>query len=400
MNRKKEKSLRELSVSIVGFGMMSTPASCALKCMNLYYPNAPFLLKQANALALNETEAERAKAAGWNPVYEMDSLLENSNVIYVANPNRWHRASTLAALAAEKHVYCEKPLSEGIDSSYEMLRAANAKPRLFAGVNFLYRRSPALAYARWLVETGVLGEFCRASNFYLQPWGAKSLGTLYSWRFDPEHGGGASFDLASHALDALYAVTGKRPTTISAQTATHVKERFDPETNTWRKVLVDDTMEAVYELSEGGVGTCSVSRNCWGTENQNRFEYYFENGSIKWSYDQFSDLEVYLANGAKLPNGDVLSRGWTRIDTNRAGFYGNLFADGHRLSYTSLTCNAWYENCLAIDALEREAEYESPMPYATFSDAYEVQRALVAALLSAKQGRRINVADVKATGEK
>lgn len=397
MNRKEEKTLR---VSIIGFGMMSTPASVALKSMNLYFQEAPYLVKQAYALVRNEAEEKKARLAGWIAVYEMDAVVENSDVIYVANPNRFHKAPTLAALKADKHIYCEKPLSCDIDSSYEMLSAAKEKPQLFTGVNFIYRRSPALAYARWLVETGVLGEFCRASSFYLQPWGAKSLGTLYSWRFDPEHGGGASFDLASHALDALYAVTGKRPTTISAQTATHVKERFDPETNTWRKVLVDDTMEAVYELSEGGVGTCSVSRNCWGTENQNRFEYYFENGSIKWSYDQFSDLEVYLANGAKLPNGDVLSRGWTRVDCNRAGFYGNLFADGHRLSYTGLTCNAWYENCLAIDALEREVEYESPMPYATFSDAYEVQRALVAALLSAKEGRRINVADVKATGEK
>ncbi len=397
MNRKEEKTVR---VSIIGFGMMSTPASVALKSMNLYFPKAPYLVKQAYALVRNEAEAERAKAAGWIAVYEMDTVIENSDVIYVANPNRFHKAPTLAALKAGKHVYCEKPLSCDADSSYEMLCAAKEKPRLFAGVNFIYRRSPALAYARWLVGTGVLGPICRADGVYIQSWGAKSLNAPYSWRFDPEHGGGASFDLASHALDALYAVTGKRPTTISAQTATHVKERFDEETKTWRKVLVDDTMEATYDLPGGGVGACSVSRNCWGGENQHRFEYYFENGSIKWSYDQFSDLEVYLANGAKLPNGDVLSRGWTRVDCNRAGFYGNQFADGHRLSYTSLTCNAWYENCIAIDALEREAEYESPMPYATFNDAYEVQRALVAALLSAKEGRRINVADVKATGEK
>ena len=222
-----------------------------------------------------------------------------------------------------------------------------------------------------------------------------------TWRFVEEQAGGASYDLASHCFDMLNYVTNERPRTVSAIATTHVKERRDLKTGEMRPVYVDDTLEANFSLSGDAVGSLSVSRNCFGHENSHKFEICFERGTLAWCYDDLSTLWVYAADGGlKLPNGEAISRGWTKIDCNRKGFWNHDFADGHRIGYRDLAVYQLCENMRAIDALESGREYQSDAPIATFRDALEVQRCVAAALLSAKEGRRINVADVKATGEK
>lgn len=399
-----------LRVGLGGYGMMGGLYANVVDNVNRYFRDAPFRAVKANAFVFSDEEAERAAEDGWNPVRSIDEMLENADYAYPPLPNAMHCSVALAAFEKGVHCFSEKPLAANLDEAFAMTQAAEANKRLLNSVNFVYRRSPATVYARKLARSGAFGDMTACRLQYWQTWGATMDGASdacwfdpapHTWRFDPEQAGGASYDLASHCFDMLNYVTNERPRTVSATATTHVKKRRDLKTGEMRPVYVDDTLEANFALSGDAVGSLSVSRNCFGHENSHKFEICFERGTLAWCYDDLSTLWVYAAEGGlKLPNGETISRGWTKIDCNRKGFNYNDFADGHRIGYRDLAVYALYENMRAIDALESGREYQSDAPIATFRDAFEVQRSVAAALLSAKEGRRINVADVKATGEK
>ena len=398
-----------MRVSIAGYGMMGGLYANVVDNVNRYFRDAPFRAVKANAFVYSDEEAEWAAEDGWNPVRSIEEMPNGADYAYVALPNAKHCDVALATFEQGKHCFCEKPLAVSVDEAFAMTQAAEANKRLLNSVNFIYRRSPATVYARKLAQSGVFGDATVCRIQYWQPWGAAMVGVPhawqfepapYTWRFDPEQAGGASYDLASHCFDMLNYVTNERPRTVSAVATTHVKKRRDPKTGKMRPVYVDDTLEANFALSGDAVGSLSVSRNCFGHENSHKFEICFERGTLAWSYDDLATLWVYAADGGlKLPNGETISRGWTKIDCNRNGFWSHDFADGHRIGYRDLAVYALCENMRAIDALESGREYQSDAPIATFRDALEVQRCVAAALLSAKEGRRITVADVKATGE-
>lgn len=390
-----------LRVGLGGYGMMGGLYAAVVDNVNRYFRDAPFRAVKANAFVFSDEEAERAAEDGWTPVRSIDEMLENADYAYPPLPNAMHCSVALAAFEKGVHCFSEKPLAATLDEAFAMTQAAEANKRLLNSVNFIYRRSPATVYARKLAQSGVFGDMITCRLQYWQPWGAAMFGAPKTWRQKREQAGGASYDLSSHCFDMLNFVTNERPQTVSAIAATHVKERRDPQTGEMRPVYVDDTLEANFALSGDAIGSLSVSRNCFGHENSHKFEICFERGTLAWCYDDLSTLWVYAADGGlKLPNGEAISRGWTKIDCNRKGFWSHDFADGHRIGYRDLAVYQLCENMRAIDALESGREYKSDAPIATFRDALEVQRCVAAALLSAKEGRRINVADVKAAGEK
>jgi len=390
-----------LRVGLGGYGMMGGLYAAVVDNVNRYFRDAPFRAVKANAFVFSDEEAERAAEDGWTPVRSIDEMLENADYAYPPLPNAMHCSVALAAFEKGVHCFSEKPLAATLDEAFAMTQAAEANKRLLNSVNFIYRRSPATVYARRLALSGAFGDMTACRLQYWQSWSASIFDAPLTWRFVEEQAGGASYDLASHCFDMLNYVTNERPRTVSAIATTHVKERRDLKTGEMRPVYVDDTLEANFALSDDAVGSLSVSRNCFGHENSHKFEICFERGTLAWCYDDLSTLWVYAADGGlKLPNGEAISRGWTKIDCNRKGFWSHDFADGHRIGYRDLAVYQLCENMRAIDALESGREYKSDAPIATFRDALEVQRCVAAALLSAKEGRRITVADVKATGEK
>lgn len=390
-----------LRIGLGGYGMMGGLYANVVDNVNRYFRDAPFRAVKANAFVFSDEEAKRAAEDGWKPVRSIDEMLENADYAYPPLPNAMHCRVALAAFEKGVHCFSEKPLAANLDEAFAMTQAAEANKRLLNSVNFIYRRSPATVYARQLARSGAFGDMTVCRLQYWQPWSSAMFDVPLTWRFVEEQAGGASYDLASHCFDMLNYVTNERPKNVSATATTHVKERRDSRTGEMRPVYVDDTLEANFALSGDAVGSLSVSRNCFGHENSHKFEICFERGTLAWCYDDLSTLWVYAAEGGlKLPNGETISRGWTKIDCNRKGFNYNDFADGHRVGYRDLAVYALYENMRVIDALENNREYQSDAPIATFRDALEVQRCVAAALLSAKQGRRIAVADVKATGEK
>ena len=378
--------MRDMPVTILGFGMMGRARNAAYANVAKYYGDTPInpVIKQAFVLP---NEAESAKKLGWDVSLDMMDAIQNDKSEYVdiCLPNALHYSATMAALDAKKHVFCEKPLAISVDEAREMTEAAEARPGLLNSVNYIYRRCPANVFARQIVQENWFGKLLEARSYYNQSWGGPNTGG--GWRFDAKAGGGTLGDLGSHALDMLYFVTGMRPSEVVATQVAHVKERMFSVTKEDgstarepRKIEVDDGTRVVYNLPNGGIGSLECTRNAWGTENTQGYEFYFENGAIRWCYDDVNYLEVYESG--------MRARGWRRVLCNQGGFAYCHFAGGHMDGYRDFLTSQCYENMRAIEGMDAIA------PIATFREAYEVERTMEAIRRSFRERRWVKLEEI------
>src|SRR5206468_6780995 len=90
------------------------------------------------------------------------------DLVDIALPNHLHAEAAIAAAEAGKIVLCEKPLSLSVDEGQRMVAAA---ARVRTRVWYNYRRVPAIAFARQLIEGGRLGRIFHYDAAYRQQWG-------------------------------------------------------------------------------------------------------------------------------------------------------------------------------------------------------------------------------------
>ena len=161
------------------------------------------LTSRARLVALCDTDRaalERASTeTGVTATYtDYHELLRRDDVhaVIVATPNYLHAPVVLAAVKAQKHVMCEKPLALELSSAVAMWRAAEA-----AGVRhmtaFTYRFVPAMRYMKYLVESGGAGRVYHFRARRLQDWATRPMG----WRQQKNlAGSGELADMLAHAV--------------------------------------------------------------------------------------------------------------------------------------------------------------------------------------------------------
>jgi predicted dehydrogenase len=139
----------------------------------------------------------------------LDEALSWGEFDAVANvtPDRIHHPTTLLAIAAGKHVFCEKPLATDAGKAMEMTEAIE-KAGLVGMVNFTYRNSPALQQGRQMVLAGGIGAVRHGEASHLQSWwvgtawGDWKTESKWLWRLSKKHGSnGALGDIGIHIVD-------------------------------------------------------------------------------------------------------------------------------------------------------------------------------------------------------
>jgi 1,5-anhydro-D-fructose reductase (1,5-anhydro-D-mannitol-forming) len=137
------------------------------------------------------------------------------DVVYISTTNEWHEPQVLAAVAAGKHVLCEKPLALSLDGAHRMVAAA-AGAGIVLGTNHHLRNAATHRKIREQIQTGAIGRPLAARVFhavYLPPH-------LQSWRIDrPEAGGGVILDITVHDADTLRFALGDEVAEVTAMTA-------------------------------------------------------------------------------------------------------------------------------------------------------------------------------------
>src|SRR3954453_17139795 len=166
---------------------------------------------------------ERARAKpGLPEAYESyDALLADDavDVVHIATPNHLHREQVVAALAAGKHVVCEKPLGLTSRETAELVQLAD-ESGLVHCTNFNIRFYGQCHAARDRIRAGELGGVFNVHGGYCPDWLLKD--TDWNWRLDSEEGDAprSVSEIGSHWIDLVTFVTGKRVAGVFADFAT------------------------------------------------------------------------------------------------------------------------------------------------------------------------------------
>ncbi|MDX1931294.1 MAG: Gfo/Idh/MocA family oxidoreductase [Capsulimonadales bacterium] len=304
-----------LGVGIVGFGMIGKVHAFAHRSLPLFYDPLPVATRLVGVCTSRPETAEKAQAqAGFDlATTDLAELLEHPgiDIIHCCTPNDAHRDLLLAAIAAGKHVYCDKPLTRTVPEAEEVLAAAIARPERIYRMTFNYRFAPATLRAKQLVEEGFLGEIFQFRGEYLHA-GYIDPNRPRSWRTEwARSGGGAVMDLGVHIFDLLRWLVGEMEVE-SAKLVTRIPSRPHPKTGEPVPVDVDDLAVAQVRTTEGAVGVIEASRLATGVQDELRFEIHGSRGAIAWNLMDPDFLSIY---DARIPEGPLGgARGPQRIE--------------------------------------------------------------------------------------
>ena len=372
-----------IGVAVIGAGMAGR-AHCAgyRSAPTLFDPPLP-PIRYVSVVDANEGVAKDAATRYGYERYGTDwrELLEDDDVqvVSVVVANQLHRPIVEALLAAGKHVLCEKPLAASIKDAQAMIAAAQAHPDLVTGTAFVYRRQPAVAAIRELLQAE-LGEVSHFNGRYWCDY-ARSAETPMAWRYKGAPGTGALADIGSHLIDLAEFVCGPMLRVSGATFTTKVTERAVPLGTTYghakaelsdvrEPVENDDVATFTAHFASGAVGTFSISRIAPGHANSLAFDLMAEHGAAKWDMDRPAEFSVI-----RHLRGDGLD-GYNQVLVGPAhpyikgglpmDFPGCSFGVGDLFGYQA---RAFLEQVAGIEGLPPVATFEDGLRDLTIIDA-------------------------------
>jgi predicted dehydrogenase len=378
---------------MVGYAFMGAAHSQAWRTVNRVF-DLPAQVRMSVVCGRDaEAVAAAATKLGWEShTTDWRELIarDDIDVVDICTPGDTHAEIAIAALAAGKHVLCEKPLANTVDEARAMVAAADkAKAngvRALCGFN--YRRVPAVAMMRQLVASGRLGVIRHVRAVYLQDWIVDPQFPLV-WRLQRDKAGsGALGDIGAHIIDLTQYVTGQNISGVSAITETFVKERPLPagssglsasagngsDGRALGEVTVDDAALFVARLDGGAVATYEASRFALGRKNGLRVEINGSLGSVAFDLERLNELELFDSTAP------AAEQGFTRILVTEADhpYMAAWWPPGHIIGYEHSFTHEMR------DFVEAIATGVDPSP--SFADGLQVQLVLDAVTRSAAHG--------------
>ena len=242
---------------------------------------------EATASAAARRLGFRRSTADWRQLLDDPEI----GIVDITTPNTLHREMALAAIAAGKHVYCEKPLAPTAAEAAEMADAA-VRAGIATQVGFNYLKNPMIALAKRLIEDGELGEVRTFRGVHAEDYMADA-DAPWTWRLDPAGGGGALADIGSHILATARHLIGPI-TSLMAEVDTAVGARpVAPGAAERRAVEVDDVARLLLRFESGATGSLEANWIATGRKMQHDFEVYGSKGAILFSQERFNELQVY-----------------------------------------------------------------------------------------------------------
>ncbi|MBA2336909.1 MAG: Gfo/Idh/MocA family oxidoreductase [Acidimicrobiia bacterium] len=338
----------------------------------------------------------KAERAGLPRVYEdlAEALADDSiDVIHIATPNHLHVVQATAALAAGKHVVCEKPLGVSTAETAAMVAAAD-QSGLVNAVCFNLRFYPSCHQAAAMVARGDVGTPRFVTGSYLQDW--LLLPTDWNWRLAPAQAGElrAVADIGSHWLDLAQFVTGRRIVEVMADLHTLVPVRRHPagpvekfaaagsdETLIEEEMTSDDAASIMLRFEDGARGLVAVSQVAAGHKNSLTIEVDGSAAALAWLSEEPDRLWI----GHRGRPNEVLHRDPTMAAPEAARLMA--YPAGHVEGYAD-TFRALFQQVYG-DVVKGAP---SPHPtYPTFADGDDAVRVTDAVTRSSAQRRWVPV---------
>jgi predicted dehydrogenase len=305
--KKKSPALKKIHIGIVGTGGMAN-----------YHAQEFLKITGVELAAVCDVDAQRAgefaaKHGGSAQVFtDFKKFLSAGGVDAISNvtPDSLHAPLSLQAIAAGKHILCEKPLATNHADALRMARAAK-KAGVINMVNFSYRNSSALQMAAQLVRDGELGEIVHVEASYLQSWlssqvwGDWKTNPTWLWRLSSKHGSkGVLGDVGVHILDFASLPVGPI-CSIQARLKTFTKlkgERMGE-----YPLDANDSALMQVEYANGALGVIHTTRWATGHANSLFLRIHGTKGALRIDLDKsYNELDVCLG-------GDIHKAKWTTL---------------------------------------------------------------------------------------
>jgi predicted dehydrogenase len=359
--------MKKLNIAMIGSGFIGKVHSNAFRQAGNFF-DLPYELNLKVICGRNREKLESAAARwGWQEIEtDWQALVgrKDIDVVDIAVPNALHAPIAIAAADAGKVVLCEKPLATSLEEAERMARAVRNVPNL---VWFNYRRVPAVAFAKQLIEEERTGQPYHYRALYLNQSGndpSKASG----WRYQrKEAGAGAAGDLLSHAIDlALYLNGPIRELTAMTHT-------FAPQRD------VDDAALMLARFANGSIGSFEVSRYGVGCQNRNTFELNGSKGMLRFDLEDMNRLDFYDATEVPSLRG---SRSVMVTGPNHP-YWEVFWKPGHALGYEHPFIATLGD---FLNSMARQETF-----HANFEDAVAVQRVLDAVERSGLSGHWVTL---------
>jgi len=219
----------------------------------------------------------------------------NVDLVDICAPNFLHKEMALAAIAAGKHVYSEKPLALNADDAREMTEAAE-KAGVKTLVGFNYIKNPTLQFAKQLIARGDIGDVVHFRGVFNEDYLADAS-LPFSWRLQKQYAGtGALNDLASHLVNlAIHLVAPITSLCADLKVVNKTRPLADDSSQSG-EVENDDQAHMLVRFANGAQGTLEASRIAWGRKNGLSFEITGTKGSLVFDQETLSELSLYIAD--------------------------------------------------------------------------------------------------------
>ena len=410
------RPLHHLRAGVIGTGFIGPVHIEALKRLGV----------QVTAIC-GSTKNAQATAAKWGIPevygdYDCRAMYRSSNVdvVHITSPNKVHVEQSLAALAAGKHVVCEKPLGMTAKETAKVVAAAKKKGSPVFAVNYMCRFFPAVLEMRAMVQRGDLGRIIHVQGHFFQDWLLKE--TDYNWRLLASEGGKlrAVGDIGTHWIDAVSFILGARAESAFAHVETFYQTRYRPkgEVQTFAAATqrsgraglppghdLKDAQQRVptglipYSVDTEDFGSvllrfgnakhgfvsgvhanASISQVAAGWKCSLYVGIYGTKGSVQWNFQQPNEIIV----GRRDEPNQVLQRATAGFSEDVAGFtdypggHPEGFPDSHKMHYRAV-----YEHIAS--------GRKTPVLFATAEDGHHEVKLCEAVLKSSRSKRWMKI---------
>ncbi len=368
---------KRLGVGVIGFGWMGQAHTRSFIRIPTLFPERSY---DVDLVMISDNVESRAKDAvesfgfgssstDWRDVVEHPEI----DVVSICAPNMFHEEIAVAAAAAGKSVFCEKPVG-GTPEQTVRIEAATRAAGVITGVGYNYRWAPLVQYAKQLIDSGELGEITNYRGRFFSMYGADPMGLL-SWRFLHDQAGyGVSTDILSHSVDLAHMLAGpivkvvgtghtfitERPLPKAGGTHYDLGQPGDPT----GEVENEDYFGAMVKFESGARGVFEASRSIIGPESQNAFEIYGTKGSLKWNLETMNELQLYLSSDK--------ARGYTTVYAgDRYPYHGHFVpGDANAIGYEDMKVIEDYEFLSSVAAgRQHHPGFAEAVDYVSVQDA-------------------------------
>ena len=383
--------MKTIKVGIIGAGFMGTAHLENLRRIPGIEVKAIADIKPENAKIL-------ADKFGISQVYENWRELVNNpeiDVLHNCTPNYLHFEINKAAILAGKAIISEKPLTNSVAESEELVKLAREK-KILTAVNFNYRNYPIIQHARQLIVSGKLGEIFLAHGHYLQDW--LIYPEDYNWRVELETGGNsrAIADIGSHWCDLVQFITGQRIIEVFADlviihksrrkpqsdVATFKDKEVTPDSTKCITVKTEDAGAVLFHLEKGGHGVFNVSQVSAGYKNG--FDIAIDGSQMSLAWKQEEPNQLWLGYRDKANQILVKDPALLEADSRSFAHYPGGHPEGYPDTFKNLFLNFY-----AALRTGKLAIHEQNFP--TFEAGLQENRIVEAVLKSHQEKRWIKV---------